>query len=202
MTAALVAALAAPALGILASVAIPARRAGAVLTSFLAPGLVAWGAVVAGGGATVGRFRAPPLVAAAAAGATLLGMAVARRRDLETVLPVGLAVGALGAGLTLGLASNFDRRLRRVLAGHPELAAAGHLAISSEIGWRKPGLEFFTALCTGIELPPEKVLLVGDDVINDYEGARNAGLEAILLDSEGEAHSAQRTCIQQLRELL
>src|SRR5580765_4023813 len=42
------------------------------------------------------------------------------------------------SGLRLGLASNFDSRLRTVLAGFPPLQELALVAISSEIGWRKP----------------------------------------------------------------
>ena len=46
---------------------------------------------------------------------------------------------------------------------------------------RKPAREFFTALCQRVELQPEQVLLVGDDMVNDYEGARASRLHAILV---------------------
>jgi putative hydrolase of the HAD superfamily len=85
-------------------------------------------------------------------------------------------------GYALGLASNYDARLRGVAAGLPELRPIRHLVISSEVGWRKPAPGFFAALCRAAELPPGQVLLVGDDRVNDYEGAREAGLQALLLD--------------------
>jgi len=90
-------------------------------------------------------------------------------------------------GLELGLCSNFDSRLRRVTAGRPELVPLKHLAISSEIGWRKPAAAFFAHLgeCTG--LSPGQILVVGDDRDNDHDGARAAGLEAILFDPRGQA---------------
>src|SRR5262249_12988679 len=53
--------------------------------------------------------------------------------------PDGLAAvrRLAGCGVVLGLASNFDRRLRDVLEGFPELRALPHVVISSEVGWRK-----------------------------------------------------------------
>jgi putative hydrolase of the HAD superfamily len=88
-------------------------------------------------------------------------------------------------GCILGLASNYDHRLRSVVAGLPELAPLRHLAISSEIGWRKPAREFFAAVCRMANLPPEQVFHVGDDPVNDYDGARAAGLPAALIDPRG-----------------
>lgn len=83
-------------------------------------------------------------------------------------------------GYALGLASNFDRRLRSVAAGL--LPPWEHLVISSEIGWRKPAPEFFAALRRSTGLPAEQILYVGDDPANDYAGAREAGLAAMLFD--------------------
>jgi putative hydrolase of the HAD superfamily len=85
-------------------------------------------------------------------------------------------------GYVLGLASNYDARLRSVAAGLAELRPIRHLVISSEVGWRKPASGFFAALCEAAGLPPRQILLVGDDRVNDYEGAQAAGLQALLLD--------------------
>jgi putative hydrolase of the HAD superfamily len=94
-----------------------------------------------------------------------------------------LVLSALAArGFTLGIASNFDHRLRSVTAGFPEMAFLSSIVISAEIGWRKPAREFFAALCQRVELQAEQVLLVGDDVVNDYEGARSCGLHAVLVN--------------------
>jgi putative hydrolase of the HAD superfamily len=90
-------------------------------------------------------------------------------------------------GLALGVASNFDRRLRTVAAGLPELTAVRHLVISSEVGWRKPAPEFFAEVVRAVGCDPGEVLLVGDDRPNDHDGAIAAGLRAVLLDPLGAA---------------
>jgi putative hydrolase of the HAD superfamily len=106
-----------------------------------------------------------------------------------------------GRGLSLALASNYDCRLRRVVAGLPELALARHLIISSEVGWRKPAPEFFAAVGRVVGEPAGRILFVGDDRANDYDGARAAGLHALLLDPGGrESGGLQR--ITRLSELL
>lgn len=97
----------------------------------------------------------------------------------------GCLLGKLAAaGYRLALASNFDSRLRGVVDGLPELAPIEQLIISSEIGWRKPAPAFFAELCRRLATPPERILFVGDDRINDFEGARAAGLHALLLDAD------------------
>jgi putative hydrolase of the HAD superfamily len=85
-------------------------------------------------------------------------------------------------GVVLGMASNYDSRIRSVVAGKPELAPIQHLCISSEIGWRKPSPKFFSALCQLVEIPAEQILFVGDDPVNDIEGAISAGIPAMLFD--------------------
>jgi putative hydrolase of the HAD superfamily len=85
-------------------------------------------------------------------------------------------------GYALGLASNYDRRLRRVVAGLPMLTRLERLIISSEVGWRKLAPEFFAAVAQTFGLPQNQILYVGDDLANDYEGARSAGMQAVLYD--------------------
>jgi putative hydrolase of the HAD superfamily len=100
------------------------------------------------------------------------------------------------------MASNFDTRLRSVVAGLPELAAVGRLVISSEVGWKKPAPAFFQALTAAFELPAAEVLLVGDDLDNDFEGARAAGLPALLLDPAGRSNLAPGLRLERLTDLL
>jgi putative hydrolase of the HAD superfamily len=90
---------------------------------------------------------------------------------------------ALGArGIRVTMASNMDHRLRDVVAGFPELRRLDPLVISAEVGWRKPAREFYMALCRGLDLAADKVLYVGDDLVNDYDGAAAAGLRPLLFD--------------------
>jgi putative hydrolase of the HAD superfamily len=89
------------------------------------------------------------------------------------------------AGYALGLASNYDHRLRTVLAGLEPLAGIATVVISSEAGWRKPAAAFFAHLAAALAVPPDAVLYVGDDLANDFKGARRAGMPALLFDPDG-----------------
>jgi putative hydrolase of the HAD superfamily len=88
-------------------------------------------------------------------------------------------------GLGVGLASNFDRRLLRVIRGFPDLEALQPVVISAEVGWRKPSIAFFEAMARSVGALPEELLYVGDDFDNDYVGAREAGCRALLLANRG-----------------
>jgi putative hydrolase of the HAD superfamily len=103
--------------------------------------------------------------------------------------PDALALQTTGLPICVG--SNFDRRLRQVLRGLPELVALGldqseAIVISSEVGRRKPHNDFYQAAQNRLDLPPESILWVGDDLENDYEGPKRAGLRAILIDRSGQ----------------
>ncbi len=91
------------------------------------------------------------------------------------------------AGMEVCIGSNFDGRLRQVIAGLPELAEMiDGLVVSSEVGFRKPHKAFFEAVCERLDLPAERVLSVGDDLENDVHGAHRAGLSALHLQREDE----------------
>lgn len=93
-------------------------------------------------------------------------------------------------GLRICVASNFDGRLHRVAAGHPELLDwVEPLVISSEVGYRKPHPEFYRVACERLDLPAHRVLSVGDDIRNDVTGPSAVGLKALLLDRHGEEGS-------------
>jgi putative hydrolase of the HAD superfamily len=98
-----------------------------------------------------------------------------------------LLMALRSAGFVVGVASNFDHRLRDVVGCLPELLPLDRLAISSEIGWKKPAGEFFAALAAMTGLPAAEILVVGDDLDNDFHGARAAGMRGLLLDP-GESH--------------
>ena len=80
--------------------------------------------------------------------------------------------------LLWGLASNFDGRLPAICRGIPSLANCRHVFVSSQVGWRKPSPNFFRAIENRLGFPPQSLLLVGDDLANDYLAARSAGWQA------------------------
>ena len=87
------------------------------------------------------------------------------------------------AGLRLCVGSNFDGRLRKVVAGHPALKGfAADLVVSSEVGYRKPHAKFYEAACNRFGLPADRVMCVGDHPENDFRGPIRAGLRAARIE--------------------
>lgn len=109
------------------------------------------------------------------------------------VLP---ALDALaGRGLPVAVVSNWDSRLHAVLRG---LGLAPRLAFaltSAEFGAEKPHPSLFAEAVRRLGLVPGEVLHVGDLLRDDVEGARSAGLQALLLDrSCPEGSAPERIC--------
>jgi putative hydrolase of the HAD superfamily len=104
-------------------------------------------------------------------------------------------------GMILGMASNFDARLAEIVAAKPELEPlAERLVISSVAGWRKPAPEFFAQMIAVAGQSAEHILYVGDDRRNDYEGARNAGMRAVLFSPDSTNDDCQ--WIEKLSQLV
>jgi putative hydrolase of the HAD superfamily len=72
------------------------------------------------------------------------------------------------AGFPLGIASNFDDRLDAICDAHALLSTCRRF-VSSQIGYKKPSSEFFRFIERSLDLPPEQILLVGDDLENDFQ---------------------------------
>jgi putative hydrolase of the HAD superfamily len=103
------------------------------------------------------------------------------------------------AGLRLALVSNYDSRLHRVAA---EVGIAPYLdavVVSSEVGWAKPSPRIFAAALAALGVASGEALMVGDRPHEDYEGARAAGLGALLYDPHGRAAGAET--VRDLRQV-
>ncbi|MBV6459764.1 MAG: Phosphoglycolate phosphatase [Fimbriimonadaceae bacterium] len=96
------------------------------------------------------------------------------------VLPALEALRA--AGLRLAILSNWDVTLHRAisitdLAGYFEFAIA-----SLEEGVEKPDPAIFQIMMDRFGLTVDEVIHVGDDLIDDYRGAKGVGMKAFHLD--------------------
>jgi putative hydrolase of the HAD superfamily len=103
-------------------------------------------------------------------------------------------------GYRLGIASNFDGRLYRIVRRHSALAKIKAIFVSSDIGFTKPDSRFFRGVEERLEVDPGQIALVGDDEVSDVQGATAAGWRAIRLDRSGTCDRADT--IHSLAELL
>ena len=89
---------------------------------------------------------------------------------------------ALATSHRLCVLSNFDRRLRTVLAQLGVLARFDEVIISSEVGADKPDPWIFQHAAARAGVEPHEALLVGDDPECDVAGAHRAGWHAFHVE--------------------
>ena len=88
-------------------------------------------------------------------------------------------------GVLLAVVSNWDSHLPALLEALGLARSFQAVTVSAIEGTGKPEPEIFRRTCARLRLSPAEVLHVGDSLAEDYEGARAAGLSALLLDREG-----------------
>lgn len=70
-----------------------------------------------------------------------------------------------------------------------------HHFVSERIGFRKPDRQLFDHVLNVIKSEPRYVLMVGDDLKNDIEGARNAGIDQVWVHAEAKDHTSEATYV-------
>jgi putative hydrolase of the HAD superfamily len=88
-------------------------------------------------------------------------------------------------GLTLVVVSNWDCSLPEVLAAVALLDLVDAVIPSAVVGAAKPDPAIFEAALAAAGSAPAEALHVGDSIENDVEGARKAGIRALLLGRDG-----------------
>jgi putative hydrolase of the HAD superfamily len=92
-------------------------------------------------------------------------------------------------GIDLGVVSNFDSRLYSVLAALDLRKFFTSITISTEVGAAKPDPQIFVVGLDKHNCPAKLAWHIGDSLKEDYQGAKAAGLRAILLKrSENELY--------------
>ena len=106
-------------------------------------------------------------------------------------------------GLKIGLISNTQRCLSS-FQKHFELEGLFSVALSSaDHGYMKPHPSIFQAALASIGIPAGEAVMVGDSYAHDIEGARGAGMRAVLVARSGrvDPHPSDVPVISSLREL-
>ena len=128
----------------------------------------------------------------------LWGEANNANRLFPDVLPVLRALRPASGrpGYRLGILSNTQSFDLDFLGSSGLGRAVDELCLSCDCGLLKPDPEIFRIASRRLGLPPEEILMVGDSLVDDVEGARCAGLQAIHLD-----RTAGAGAVTDLREL-
>ncbi|MDX9735711.1 MAG: HAD-IA family hydrolase [Thermoanaerobaculia bacterium] len=104
-------------------------------------------------------------------------------------------------GLKLVVVSNWDSTLPALLDRLDLTRFFDGVVVSALVGASKPARAIFDTALDAAGVAPHEALHVGDSPSEDYEGARSAGLPALLLDRAGVAGDGYET-IRTLQEIL
>ncbi|MDO9556231.1 MAG: HAD-IA family hydrolase [Coriobacteriia bacterium] len=85
-------------------------------------------------------------------------------------------------GLKLGIISNWDRRLVRLVDGLGLASYLDSVISSADTGMRKPDPRIFELACRELGVEPAEAAHVGDHHYADVLGARAVGMQAVLID--------------------
>jgi HAD superfamily hydrolase (TIGR01509 family) len=85
----------------------------------------------------------------------------------------------------MAVISNADGHIDRVLRQAGLDGFFETLVDSGCVGYEKPDPRIFCSALQQMQASPEQSLYVGDIYAIDYQGARNAGMQAVLLDPNG-----------------
>jgi HAD superfamily hydrolase (TIGR01549 family) len=135
---------------------------------------------------------------------------VVRRRwpDLEGEIPLKLypdvepTLARLSRdGLILALVSNAPADTTKVVEELGLRRYLKHVVISGVVGYTKPNPGIFRVALKQAGVHPSQTIHVGDIYESDVVGARNAGIEGILLDRDGLAAGSDCPTIRTLDEV-
>lgn len=104
-------------------------------------------------------------------------------------------VEMLAARTKIGVLSNHDVRVKKVLGRSPIGQRISFILTAEEVGYKKPASALFVAAAHAFRVPVDRLLYVGNDYECDYRGARAAGMQAILLDEQREYRHEPDVCI-------
>lgn len=87
--------------------------------------------------------------------------------------------GATLVGIGLNRYFKLDGKL--LLDAGPFIKAIEYAADTRAVIMGKPSKDFFLQVLASTEIPAEQVLMIGDDIVGDVQGAVNAGLQGCLV---------------------
>lgn len=104
-------------------------------------------------------------------------------------------------GLTLGVISNFEEWLERLLGALDMTRYFDVRVISGAVGYEKPDPEIFLLALARAGVEPQESIYVGDNPYFDIEPATALGMHAVLLDRRGRHPQHRGPRLRSLQEL-
>ncbi len=111
------------------------------------------------------------------------------------------ALDRIGQNFRIAVISNADGGIERVLSRCGIANCFESITDSGIVGVEKPRAEIFEAALNAMQARADESLYVGDVYSVDYVGARNAGMQAVLLDVAGAYRDRELPCVESLGQL-
>lgn len=92
---------------------------------------------------------------------------------------------------SIGIISNFDERLPRILQEHNLIDYFDFIVSSATALYEKPDPRIFYDALRKTRMKPGETAHIGDDIVKDYWGAKNAGFQAFLYDPKRKLKDSQ-----------
>jgi putative hydrolase of the HAD superfamily len=86
------------------------------------------------------------------------------------------------SGVKVGIISNWDSRLAKVLEGLRLTPLIDTIVCSADVGLHKPDPRIFELACARLGLSPSVCVHVGDHFYSDVLGAKAVGMRPVLID--------------------
>jgi len=110
-------------------------------------------------------------------------------------------LSSLGRKYRLAVISNSDGHMAERLAGLGLGRYFEHVIDSGNVGHEKPAPEIFQAALVAMSVAADRALYVGDIYSIDYLGARQMGMNAVLMDIAGVYAARNLPRIERLQDL-
>jgi HAD superfamily hydrolase (TIGR01549 family) len=111
------------------------------------------------------------------------------------------ALDRISEKFRIAVISNADGAIERVLSRCGIAGCFESITDSGIIGVEKPRAEIFEAALASMKARADESLYVGDVYSVDYVGARNAGMDAVLLDISGAYRDRKLPRVESLEQL-
>ena len=104
-------------------------------------------------------------------------------------------------GLRLGIISNWDQRLERLLKGLDFGTLLDTIISSAVVGLRKPDPRIFELACARLGVAPEQAAHVGDHHYSDIVGASAVGMLPVLIDRHETSRRQEQRVVRTLDDI-
>ncbi len=104
-------------------------------------------------------------------------------------------------GVPMGIVSNYGTHLLDLLPKMEIFDYFEFIIVSAIVGITKPDPKIFEIAIEEAGVPPNQIIYIGDNPVDDIEGANNVGIDALLINRPGREPSTAPIVIDSLLDI-